>query len=215
MAKKILIIEDETDISESVKKRLEYEGYKVATAYDGLDGLDKAKKLKPDLVLLDLFMPIMDGYEATRIIRASESPESTCKIIALTASVFDTQRSAMLALGCNDFVSKPIQEDIIFDKIAEHLGVVYTYVESEAEDSQSNQESSDRQQSINQDLNALERDWLLELDFATRAADEDTIFQLLTQIEDAHPAIASVIRDLANNFHLDQIINIIEPFINK
>jgi response regulator RpfG family c-di-GMP phosphodiesterase len=121
----------------------------------------------------------------------------------------------MLDLGCDDFVSKPIQEHIIIDKIAEHLGLVYTYAKSTSQDAEFNQKSSDRQQAINQDLNALNQEWLSKLDLAARAADEEEIFQLLTQVQDAHPAIASVIQDFVNDFQLDQIINIIEPFINK
>ena len=214
-AYRILLTDDKYESRFLMRNLLAPLGFEIREANNGEEAVEIWRSWQPHLIWMDMQMPIMDGYEATRIIRASESPESTCKIIALTASVFDTQRSAMLALGCDDFVSKPIREDTIFEKIAEHLGVVYTYTENESQDSASNQESSDLQQIINQDLNALERDWLLELDFAARAADEESIFQLLTQIQDAHPAIATLIQDLVNNFHLDQIINIIEPFINK
>jgi len=129
--------------------------------------------------------------------------------------VFDTQRSTMMALGCDDFVSKPIREDIIFDKIAEHLGVAYIYVESETEEIEPQQEPSDLQKTINQDLQSLGTAWLLKLHLATRAADEEAIFQLLADIQDTYPTIATLIRDLVHNFHLDQIINIIQPFIDK
>ncbi len=212
---RILLVDDKYESRFLMKNLLAPIGFEIREATNGQEAVEIWRSWQPHLIWMDMQMPIMDGYEATRIIRDSETPESSCKIIALTASVFDTQRSAMLSLGCDDFVSKPIRDDIVFDKIAEHLGVVYTYLESTTEEIESNQESTDLQQEIDQDLGNLDASWLVELHFATRAADEDEIFLLLKQIQDSYPAIATLIRNLVNNFHLDQIINIIQPFIDK
>jgi CheY-like chemotaxis protein len=212
---RILLADDKYESRFLMKNLLAPIGFEIREAINGQEAVEIWRSWQPHLIWMDMQMPVMDGYEATRIIRASMAPESTCKIIALTASVFDTQRSAMLSLGCDDFVSKPIREEIIFDKIAEHLGIVYSYVERETEEMDSSPESSDLQQAINQDLLSLDTSWLLELHLATRAADEESIFLLLNQIQDRHPTLATLIRDLVNNFHLDQIINIIQPSIDK
>ncbi|MBD2176765.1 GAF domain-containing protein [Pseudanabaena sp. FACHB-1998] len=212
---RILLVDDKYESRFLMKKLLAPIGFEIREAVNGQEAIEIWRSWQPHLIWMDMQMPVMDGYEATRIIRASESPESSCKIIALTASVFDTQRSAMLALGCDDFVSKPIREEVIFDKIAEHLGIVYSYIESETEDVDSSPELLDLQQTIQQDLHSLDTSWLLELHLATRAADEESIFLLLSQIQDSHPALATLIEDLVNNFHLDQIINLIQPVIDK
>jgi CheY-like chemotaxis protein len=167
---------------------------------------------------MDMQMPVMDGYEATRTIRATETPDSTCKIVALTASVFDKQHSAILELGCDDFVSKPLREELIFDKIAEHLGVTYIYADSDQQIHQQvsslNQEVSDREL-IATELADLEPEWLLNLHLAVRGADEEAIFRLLAQIQTTHPTIANVIQDLVDNFQLEQILSLIQPSIDN
>jgi CheY-like chemotaxis protein len=210
---RILLVDDKYESRFLMKNLLSPLGFEIREAVNGQEAIAIWRSWQPHLIWMDMQMPIMDGYEATKTIRAAESPESACKIIALTASVFDTQRLAMLDLGCDDFVSKPIQENIIFDKIAEHLGVIYTYAKDEAKDSEPNQVLSNFQQSSNQDWQNLDTAWLLKLDLAARAADEEEIFMLLTQIQDQYPAIATLVKDLVDNFHLDRIVNIIEPLL--
>lgn len=212
---RILLADDKYESRFLMKNLLAPIGFEIQEATNGQEAVKIWQSWQPHLVWMDMQMPIMDGYEATRLIRAAETAESRCKIIALTASVLDTQRSAMLSLGCDDFVSKPIREEIILDKIAEHLGIVYDYVARDSEGLETNTEPSDIQQVIYQDLCNLDILWLVELQLAARAADEDKIFLMLNQIRDTHPTIAGLIQNLVNDFHLDQIINIIQPFINQ
>lgn len=114
MARKILIIEDEKGISEPVKMRLECEGYEVINAYDGLDGLDKAKKIKPDLVLLDLFMPVMHGYEVCRKLKEVDGLKDMP--IILFSAVHEHIKEAKY-IGAVDFVAKPFDLMELVDKI--------------------------------------------------------------------------------------------------
>jgi CheY-like chemotaxis protein len=80
---------------------------------------------------MDMQMPIVDGFEATRQIKSiSSDPVSSPVIIALTGSAFEQDRQVALAIGCDDFVRKPLQVAVIFDKMAEHLGVQYCYASS-------------------------------------------------------------------------------------
>ncbi|MEL6912840.1 MAG: response regulator, partial [Cyanobacteria bacterium J06598_4] len=74
-------------------------------------------------------MPVMDGYEATQRIKETTEGQNT-KILALTASAFEEEKAIILSAGCDDFVRKPFKEEVLFDKMTEHLGVQYLYAES-------------------------------------------------------------------------------------
>ena len=101
--KTILIIDDERNIVNLVKIYLENEGYQVAAAYDGVDGLQQIRALRPALVVLDLMLPGMDGYEVCRTVRR----ESDVPIIMLTARTDDVDKIVGLELGADDYLGKP------------------------------------------------------------------------------------------------------------
>ena len=92
--------------------------YEVFRAFNGREAVAKAKAENPDMVLMDIKMPIMDGLEATRLIRA-EMPD--LPIIALTANAFDNDRQQAMAAGCNDFVSKPVNATFCLELIAKYI----------------------------------------------------------------------------------------------
>lgn len=102
-AKKILIIEDEASISDIIKFNLKKEGYEVDTAYDGQDGLNKALGSNPDLVLLDVMLPLMDGFQVCKKIRES----SNVPILMLTAKEEEVDKVLGLELGADDYITKP------------------------------------------------------------------------------------------------------------
>ena len=106
MEKTILIIEDEKDILELVKLYLEKEGFKTATALNGLDGLREARLASPDLIILDLMLPELDGIEVCRRIRSDPST-SSLPIIILTAKTQECDQIIGLELGADDYVTKP------------------------------------------------------------------------------------------------------------
>jgi DNA-binding response OmpR family regulator len=103
MAINIMVVEDDPDTIEIVQLYLEHEGYQVHVATDGLEALRSAKELKPDLVILDLMLPKVDGMEVCRMIRS----ESWTPIIMLTARVEESSRLSGLDLGADDYISKP------------------------------------------------------------------------------------------------------------
>jgi two-component system response regulator VicR len=102
-SKKVLIIEDEKSISDIVKFNLSKEGFEVEVAYDGKEGLEKALNENPDIVLLDVMLPTMDGFEVCKRIRES----STIPIIMLTAKEEEVDKVLGLELGADDYVTKP------------------------------------------------------------------------------------------------------------
>ena len=103
MPARILVVEDEKDIVRLLKYNLEKEGYIALAAHDGEAGLDLAKKEKPDLIILDLMLPKMDGMDVCRQIRK----ESSVPIIMLTAKKEELDRIVGLELGADDYVTKP------------------------------------------------------------------------------------------------------------
>ena len=105
MPKKILIVEDETNIRELLRLYLEREGYTVLEAENGVEGIKKWKSDKPDMLLLDVMMPVMDGWEVCREIRA----ESDVPIIMLTAKGETADRVSGLEMGADDYIVKPLE----------------------------------------------------------------------------------------------------------
>ena len=102
-SKKVLIIEDEKSISDIIKFNLKKEGFEVETAYDGQDGLEKALSGKPDLILLDVMLPLMDGFQVCKKVRES----SSVPILMLTAKEEEVDKVLGLELGADDYITKP------------------------------------------------------------------------------------------------------------
>ena len=99
----VLVVEDEENLLEALRYNLEREGYQVHTATDGGEGLDLARRLKPSIVLLDIMLPTMDGFEICRILRR----ESEVPILMLTAKGEEVDRVVGLELGADDYITKP------------------------------------------------------------------------------------------------------------
>ena len=116
MVKKILIVDDEQDIVELLKYNLEKEGYKCYVASDGLEAIEKAKIKKPNLILLDIMMPNMDGMEACRAIRAEESLHGVF-IAFLTARGEEYSEIAGFDAGADDYITKPIKPRVLISRV--------------------------------------------------------------------------------------------------
>ncbi|WP_395645648.1 response regulator [Terricaulis sp.] len=104
---RILIAEDHPDNREMLTRRLERRGYEVHCAENGAEAVEKAKACAPDLILMDISMPVMSGIEATRALRASPDV-SGIKIVALTAHAMESARRECMEAGCDDFATKPV-----------------------------------------------------------------------------------------------------------
>jgi two-component system cell cycle response regulator DivK len=117
---KILLVEDNEMNRDMLSRRLERKGYEVEIAIDGQEGVQKAKSLKPDLILMDMSLPIIDGWEATRQIKAEKSTKSI-PVIALTAHAMADDRAKALEAGCDDYYTKPIELPRLLEKITTAL----------------------------------------------------------------------------------------------
>ncbi|MCL7488000.1 MAG: response regulator [Desulfobulbaceae bacterium] len=114
--KKILIVDDNRDSRELVIKILQGKGHQLCEAVDGEDALEKVAAEQPDLILMDISLPKMDGYEATRRLKSDERFASI-PVIALTAHAMKGDREKALAAGCEDYISKPINVREFYDRI--------------------------------------------------------------------------------------------------
>ncbi len=115
--KRILVAED-NDSNYMLMSYILKKDYEFFRAKNGQEAVEKALAEKPDLVLMDIKMPVMDGLEATRVIKA-QVPD--LPIIALTANAFDSDRMAAREAGCNDFLSKPVNASLCLQTIKKHL----------------------------------------------------------------------------------------------
>lgn len=113
---KILLVEDNEMNRDMLSRRLERRGFQVAFAADGAQGVSMAESEQPDLILMDMNMPVLDGWEAARRIK-SHPPTSTIPIIALTAHAMSGDREKTLAAGCNDYDTKPVEFQRLLGKI--------------------------------------------------------------------------------------------------
>jgi len=118
--KTILIVED-VALNRDLLVQLLEDNYRLVIAEDGAAALDRATESKPDLILMDLSLPHMDGWEATRKLKA-DAALSHIPVIALTAHAMRSHEDRARASGCDDFLAKPIDETLLFEKIASYLG---------------------------------------------------------------------------------------------
>lgn len=126
---RILIAEDKWANRQLLVQLLTPLGFEVREAVNGEEAIALWQEWRPHLIWMDMRMPVMDGYEATRMIKANRALHS-CIILALTANAFEEERLVALLIGCDDFIRKPVQENVILEKMAEHLGVRYCYADA-------------------------------------------------------------------------------------
>lgn len=118
--KKILIVED-VELNTELLVQLLEDDYELVCAVDGEESIVKAAESHPDLILMDMSLPVMDGYEATRQIKAQ--PElAEIIIIGLSAHAMSGDREKALAAGCDDYLTKPLDDDLLFDMLEKYLG---------------------------------------------------------------------------------------------
>jgi two-component system, cell cycle response regulator DivK len=116
----LLVVEDFDDAREMYRDYLEFAGFRVETARDGREGIDKARALQPDLVLMDLSLPGIDGWEATRLLKAD--PETRhMVIVALSAHALAPEGERARAAGCDGFIAKPCMPPDLVHEISKYL----------------------------------------------------------------------------------------------
>ncbi len=215
---RILVVEDRPENRLFLVKMLTSVGFSVGEAENGQEAVELWQSFSPHLIFMDMRMPVMDGHEATKRIKGHLKGQAT-GIIALTASVFEEERSLILSAGCDDFMHKPFREEVLWEKIAQHLGVRYLYEESEVKEDRRERPSSERTdnrqdanptQSLDSHLSQMPREWVEELHRAALKCLDHEIIRLCEQIPETDAPLANTLRDWADNFLFDRVIELIQ-----
>jgi PAS domain S-box-containing protein len=215
---RILVVDDKWESRLLLVHLLEPLGFEVREAANGQEAITIWETWKPHLIWMDMQMPVIDGYEATRQIKAKIQEEATV-IVALTASAFEEERAIVLSSGCDDFVSKPFREEVIFAKMAEHLGVQYTYEDlpnftlSQFGGQDLSVKAGEETEFLRTTLAAMPAEWVIQLHQAAIDADADLILSLVATIPESDAFSAEVLADWVNNFRFDKITTLTEKLI--
>ncbi|HLL73126.1 MAG TPA: response regulator [Pyrinomonadaceae bacterium] len=118
---KILLVEDNEMNRDMLSRRLARKGYEVSIAVDGKQGVEMAQQDAPDLILMDMSLPVLDGWEATRQLKGADATRGI-PVIALTAHAMSGDREKALEAGCDDYDTKPIELPRLLEKIESMLG---------------------------------------------------------------------------------------------
>ncbi len=212
---RLLVVEDVDASRELLTNMLLLMGFDVREATNGQEAIEVWEEWEPHLIWMDIRMPVLDGYETTRHIKATPQGQDTI-IVALTASAFEEDRAAILAEGCDDFVRKPIREADIFNTLAQHLSVRFVYQEIEAdakspaEEREKQVEKSIHQEALSMALAMMPPQWMVDIRQAVVDADLDWIITLINQIRERDASVASALLKLTHNFEYDEILHLIE-----
>ncbi|MEG4485034.1 PAS domain S-box protein [Microcoleus sp. D2_18a_B4] len=206
---RILIVEDLEENRRLLVEILTSVGFEVREAKQGVEALSLWESWRPHLILMDIRMPIVDGYTATKYIRERPQSQETV-IIALTASVLEEDREKVLMAGCNDFISKPFQQRELFDKLAKYLGVQYIYEVVE----QTPQKQLVETVSV-EDISMMPPQWLEQMYQAAYYLDTEVMNELLVQIPESKASLSQALTGYINNFNSDRIMELIRPLLPK
>lgn len=216
---RLLIVDDRWESRYLLVKLLQPLGFEIQEAINGWEAVQIWDSWRPHLIWMDMRMPVMSGYEATRKIKTSSYGKETT-IIALTASAFEEDREFILSTGCNDFVRKPFEEEVIFDILTRHLDVHFVYEDIEppkvpgthTEDTNIQQQTNICQRS---QMAELPQELIERLHHAAMLGDIEMLSVIITEIEENYPALAKEMQHLINIFRFDQIAILASDVLEK
>jgi signal transduction histidine kinase len=207
---RILVVDDRPENRQLLLQLLQPIGFAVREASNGQEAVEIWQQWQPHLVWMDMTMPGRNGYGATQQIKSHLNGQATV-IVALTDSTLEEEKAVVLSAGCDDFVRKPFREEVIFEKMAQYLGVRYLYEEIH---------SIDTSEAVNIDkltaaaLRIMSDRWLSELAEAAALLNNQLIAQLLSQIPEEHRALAQAIQREVDEFDFDRLINFAQEAVN-
>lgn len=208
---RLVVVDDRFGDRLALLKLLQSVGFEPRTANNGAKAIALWQEWQPDLIWMDMRMPVMDGYEATRTIKSHPQGKKTI-IVALTASAFEERREKAIQAGCDDFVPKPFDAQTIFDKLTQHLGVEFIY----ESDENLTVESPEATEILSYgDLKSLSPELVTKLNQAAIAVDSTQIEQLIAEIPQDQQYIARAITEMLNKYDFDSIIDLTEKKIKS
>ncbi len=218
---RILVVDDQWNNRYLLVKLLKPLGFVVEEASNGHEAIEKVQEWTPDLIWMDVRLPGMDGYEATRRIRTLPGGQNI-PIIALTASTYEGAEHTVLESGYNDFLRKPVRDSELFEMMHKHLGVQYIYHEPAGEyhaeghprsttDNGNDSGYYDRPTTVSvtalkpETLRAMSPQWVNDLHMAATLGDIDRLYRLIDQIRHSHHHLAQELTDIVGAFQFETI----------
>ncbi len=227
---RILIVDDHLANRQLVVKLLQPLGFELREAVNGQEAIEIWETWKPHLIWMDMRMPVLDGYEATRRIRhlefgirnsqhskhpmPSSIPHSQffilhCKIIALTTSSLEEDRVEILDAGCDDYLRKPFREAELFELMSTHIGVKFVYEEDER-----HKVKGERQKTgavlTPEAVAALPAEWVAQLKQGAQTVEIKLLCSVIEQIRGQDTAIANALTRLVDDFEYDEILALLQ-----
>ncbi len=208
---RLLIAEDEDMNRLLLVQLLKPLGFEIKEAVNGQEAIDIWNNWKPDLIWMDMQMPVLNGYIATRQIKAAPTGRSTI-IIALTAAPFEEDREKVLFEGCDDFLRKPIKIEQIYKLLSKHLGVRFTYEElvPQSDNIPQGTATGTGLSPGTLDLSGVSEGLLEDLHNATVLADINRILHVIDQIRIQNPAVALELTKLARKYEYRKILALVD-----
>jgi PAS domain S-box-containing protein len=209
-SQRILVVDDLLESRLLLVKLLGNIGFEVREAENGQEAIAQSLQWQPHLILMDIRMPVMDGYEATKQIKALAGSQKPA-ILALTASVFEEDRSAVFTAGCDDFLCKPLEKNELLEKIGYHLNANYIYATNISPYHRVQPETEPKEISPEQLQSYLEQmptQWLEQIYDAAAQCSDDMILELIEEIPTDLEPLGQTLSKLAENFQFHQIMHL-------
>lgn len=208
---KLLVADDNPDNRNLLSKLFNSCGFLVREAANGKEAVEIWQEWRPHLIWLDMRMSVMDGYEAAQTIRSIERERGfePVKIVALTASAFERDKTKIIEAGCDDFVTKPFQEHTIFELLVKHLNCEFVYEEVDTRDT--TVESEDTGAVFNPSRVAgLPTHLLNELRNALMLGDTEMANGIIDQIKNYDAKLAGEMRKMVKKYQFDRLFSLLE-----
>ena len=209
--RKVLVVDDKRDNRLVLLKLLEPLGFAVTLAENGQDGIDKARAMQPDVILMDLVMPVLNGFEAVKQVRQMPEFKET-PILAVSASSYSMDREQSLRIGCDGFLPKPVDAEKLFDFLETHLHLEWTYEAASVEEREPSVPISDADL-IPPPQKELEVLYELAMFGNMKLIQERTLY--LETLNEQYRPFAATLRHLAQEIEDRQILALIEQYMER
>jgi signal transduction histidine kinase/DNA-binding response OmpR family regulator len=206
--RRVLIVEDHPDNRLLLHTLLGRVGFDLREAVNGQEAVDLAREWHPDLIFMDMRMPVMDGLEATRRIKADPASHRA-RIVALTAHALEQDRKEILAAGCDDFIRKPFREPEIWDALARHLNVRFVY------DNEAVSSHADKSRLDPSALKALPRTTLVQLRDALELLDGARCLAVIGDIQASDVSLAELLQAMVEGLRYNELLEALDTAVKE